>query len=283
MSALCDIAKNELLFSGFLRECESTNSTLIPDDIQSLVADFSRPTYLRYITSMQNSKDEIKIELDENIPDALSASIPDDVQHLKYKLDVICVQLGIQPSLITKISERNGGITLVSRGISRNKNIFFYTKNNKLYRISKSVRKIPIDFITSNNDKIIDIKNGAEHTIFLTESGKVYSFGANSSGQCGLGKSVPNVSRLTLIEFVNNDKIISIECGKLHTLFINNKNELLVCGYNYSGQLGIKNDFTLSMSNEWASDSDSDSDDENSFSETDDDDTDFEWMRSGKG
>merc|ERR1712154_680081 len=39
-------------------------------------------------------------------------------------------------------------------------------------------------------------------------------------------------------EFVNNDKIISISCGKLHSLFINERHELLVCGYNYCGQCG---------------------------------------------
>ena len=37
----------------------------------------------------------------------------------------------------------------------------------------------------------------------------------------------------------NNNKIISISCGNLHSLFIDKYQRLLVSGYNFSGQCGI--------------------------------------------
>merc|ERR1719251_669845 len=84
----------------------------------------------------------------------------------------------------------------------------------------------------------MDIKHGQHHTLFLTKMGNVYCTGSNDSGQCGLDSSYSEVRDIVKVEFVNNDKIISISCGKLHSLFINERHELLVCGYNYCGQCG---------------------------------------------
>eukprot|EP01084_Bolivina_argentea_P044604 82062_1 len=94
-----------------------------------------------------------------------------------------------------------------------------------------------IEKILNTNDRVIDIQSGTKHTLFLTAKGKVYSVGSNSSGQLGLGENIRQIDTPTLIPF--DDKIKAIACGELHSLFINKSGKLLVCGFNYCGQLGI--------------------------------------------
>eukprot|EP01084_Bolivina_argentea_P302745 522609_1 len=123
--------------------------------------------------------------------------------------------------------------------------------------------------VLNNDEKIIDIKSGSKHKLFLTSKGHVYGIGVNDSGQLGLGEHIKRVSTPTLVPI--DDEIQSIACGKLHSLFLNKNGKLLICGFNYSGQLGITNeqaaeyndDDESSNSNMYSSDtnnSDSDSD-----------------------
>ena len=91
---------------------------------------------------------------------------------------------------------------------------------------------------------------GEAHSIALNNEGKVYSWGFGSNGQLGLGfcedsfepgmglyksrKFIPEI-----IEYLKDEKIIDIKCGKTFTMFINDKYELYACGVNDLNQLGI--------------------------------------------
>ena len=57
--------------------------------------------------------------------------------------------------------------------------------------------------------------------------------------QCGLSKDIIYVPSPTLIPMSDQIKIKSIACGQFHTLFIDEYQRLLTCGYTYSGQCGI--------------------------------------------
>jgi alpha-tubulin suppressor-like RCC1 family protein len=48
---------------------------------------------------------------------------------------------------------------------------------------------------------IIDAAVGRNHTLFLTDTGLVYSCGDNKSGQCGVGTSSPQISKVTRINY----------------------------------------------------------------------------------
>ena len=121
------------------------------------------------------------------------------------------------------------------------------SKGKKYYYISK-----PTIISTFNDKKIIinKISCGEAHSVAMTNSGSVYSWGFGSNGQLGLGfcedyfepgKGLIKSRRL-LPEKININDIKDIQCGKTFTMFINNQNKLLACGNNDLCQLGLKSE-----------------------------------------
>ena len=116
------------------------------------------------------------------------------------------------------------------------------------------------------NDPIQLISLGSQHTICVTNKGKVYTFGWNNYGQCGVPinstivlKSELENNRLININKFNEldlkilnridgvkipqiDEIIlsnSITCGEDYTLIVDQEGKLWSFGLNLNGQLGL--------------------------------------------
>eukprot|EP01083_Nonionella_stella_P004282 12358_1 len=93
----------------------------------------------------------------------------------------------------------------------------------------------------SNNNKITKICTGFNHSLFLTNTGNVWSCGKNNFGQCGIVRQCGTADPLKLIPvlvpFLQN--IIDIECGLMHNLCIDRAQQLWGFGYNRFGQLGF--------------------------------------------
>ena len=89
------------------------------------------------------------------------------------------------------------------------------------------------------NKLIVSIACGFYHTIALDNTGKVYAWGHNGSGQLGNGD---NTSQSTPILIntgaILNKVIISIVGGYYHTIVLDNTGNVYTWGSNYSGQLG---------------------------------------------
>ncbi|CAF3654089.1 unnamed protein product [Rotaria socialis] len=93
------------------------------------------------------------------------------------------------------------------------------------------------------NDPIVDMAAGDRHTIIVTESGRAFAFGDNSSGQLGLGhtNNVEKVSCIKSLKFGDTgEKVILVACGRESSLVATNRGSLYAFGSNIRSQLGMK-------------------------------------------
>jgi len=96
--------------------------------------------------------------------------------------------------------------------------------------------------------QIIDICCGEYHTIVLTISGEVYSWGNNESGQIGIGSDDKCVSVPTLLNAFNGEKVKAISCGSIHSLALTESGRVFSWGSNNYKQLGVS-DNSIKVSN----------------------------------
>ena len=94
------------------------------------------------------------------------------------------------------------------------------------------------DKISKNLYKIIDIKCGGEHTLFLSNNGKVYACGHGYYGQLGLGNN-KNVKSPILVQSLSNKNIIEIASGWSHSLVLTDEGYAYSAGCGKFGELGI--------------------------------------------
>ncbi|CAF1432760.1 unnamed protein product [Rotaria magnacalcarata] len=100
------------------------------------------------------------------------------------------------------------------------------------------------------NDPIVDMAAGDRHTIIVTESGRAFAFGDNSSGQLGLGhtNNVEKVSCIKSLKFGDTgEKVILVACGRESSLVATNRGSLYAFGSNLRSQLGIQSSDSRSI------------------------------------
>jgi hypothetical protein len=96
---------------------------------------------------------------------------------------------------------------------------------------------IPMKLNGFDSEKVVMISCGRIHSMALTKSGRVFSWGDNLYGQLGLGNR-ENSNEPKLIEM--NDIIIKkLSGGHSHSMLLSNNGDIYVFGDNYCGQLGI--------------------------------------------
>lgn len=87
------------------------------------------------------------------------------------------------------------------------------------------------------------IASGPHHTLFVDRNMKVWCFGYNEHGQCGREIQTPLMTPKP-IENLMGLNIAQVSCGRRHSLFLTDRNEVYACGSNEQGQLGIGVEFT---------------------------------------
>ena len=95
-----------------------------------------------------------------------------------------------------------------------------------------------IIFNDKNLNKIINIKCGGEHTLFLSEIGRVYACGHGYFGQLGLGNN-KNVKSPILVHSLTNKNIIEIASGWSHSLALTDDGYVYSTGCGKFGELGL--------------------------------------------
>ena len=109
----------------------------------------------------------------------------------------------------------------------------------------------PIFHPLTSKLKITQIICGGEHTIALSQSNELYTWGLNVFGQLGLGDEINrNKPELVKINGMESDESINyISAGAQHSLMSTNKSNIYSCGYGKNYALGHldninKNEFT---------------------------------------
>ena len=103
--------------------------------------------------------------------------------------------------------------------------------------MADTIENMPIPISFPSSQKIVDISCGYDHTLALSESGKLYAWGYNNYGQLGLGDVIDIFEPMT-IEMPGNIFIKQISCGRAHSLLLSTDGHIYSFGLNSHGQLG---------------------------------------------
>jgi RCC1 and BTB domain-containing protein len=99
----------------------------------------------------------------------------------------------------------------------------------------------PIKVKGFNNERVVMISCGCEHSMALTECGHVYSWGYNDFGQLGIGNTEDS-NEPKLVAVIDENKcnvfIEKISCGYAHSLLLSIDGNIYAFGRNKSGELG---------------------------------------------
>ncbi|KAG0562187.1 hypothetical protein KC19_9G125100 [Ceratodon purpureus] len=86
--------------------------------------------------------------------------------------------------------------------------------------------------------RIVQISASHNHAAFITDIGKVYAFGDNTSGCCGVGERGVSVTKPTLVIALIGSPCQQVATGQGFTLAITRAGEVFSWGCNSHGQLG---------------------------------------------
>lgn len=97
------------------------------------------------------------------------------------------------------------------------------------------------NFSLFQDEVIYEMALGWGHSLALTSSGRLFSWGKNDSGQLGNGSNQPSqipIDITSRLRLQANDRIISIAAGSSHSALLTIEGRLFMWGRNVYGQLG---------------------------------------------
>jgi alpha-tubulin suppressor-like RCC1 family protein len=97
----------------------------------------------------------------------------------------------------------------------------------------------PKPFKVGTDELIVGGACGAKHTLVVTRSGSLFSAGSNEYGQCGLGRSTPEIARFSAVA---TKHVTQVAAGRAHSLLLTAARETYAFGCPEYGQLGNDTD-----------------------------------------
>ena len=85
--------------------------------------------------------------------------------------------------------------------------------------------------------KVVQASAGYEHSLVVTEEGKLYSFGFGGAGQLGHGDERDQL-RPKLVEGLGAGRVVQASAGGQHSLVVTQEGKLYSFGYGGYGRLG---------------------------------------------
>jgi len=103
---------------------------------------------------------------------------------------------------------------------------------------------VPV-FVSSGFSLGTKIAAGSNHSMLISQTGQVWSWGRNSYGQLGNGTTTNSYTPVLSSAVTDWNSLIMISAGKSHSLALKSDGSLWSWGYNYYGQLGHGNTSSL--------------------------------------
>ncbi|TVP84541.1 MAG: hypothetical protein EA375_06520 [Acholeplasmataceae bacterium] len=98
---------------------------------------------------------------------------------------------------------------------------------------------VPLDWPEWLDDKVVGIAAGEAHTLVLTESGRLFGFGNNDHGQCGMpGEDSRDEPFEINHHGWHDDPVVMMAAGRAHSLVLTVSGKVYAFGANDHGQLG---------------------------------------------
>lgn len=101
----------------------------------------------------------------------------------------------------------------------------------------RQLREIKVKL--DGDDKIQKISIGKMHALMITKSRKVYSWGDNTYGELGCGRSFKTKPSPGLVKFFKDMECIDIAAGARHSLVLEEHGRVFSFGDNSEGQCGV--------------------------------------------
>ena len=124
--------------------------------------------------------------------------------------------------------------------VAQNGSAYFAAKNGALYIWTEGNPYASLFFSPVLHDSFIAISCGKAHTLALTESGALYSWGSGSRGRLGTGDE-HDVDEPRLVESLRDHRVSCIAAGQFHSAATTDDGIAFTWGDNADGRLGLGN------------------------------------------
>ncbi|CAG2171483.1 unnamed protein product [Oppiella nova] len=116
-----------------------------------------------------------------------------------------------------------------------------YNGNGQVGNGTDSAQSVPIRVKGAlESCRVVSITCGGHHSIAVSDTGAVYSWGCNGEGQLGLGHQT-NQTTPVLITHLDHKPICRVVCGYRHTMLLSKDGIIYMFGLCDRGQLGTDN------------------------------------------
>lgn len=107
----------------------------------------------------------------------------------------------------------------------------------RVIREKASNHYVELDLPVNNNAEIVAISASSSHVMLLSEDGRVYTMGSNTSGELGHGNTDP-YKEPELVRSLARYRIVSVHAGIHCSFFVNHEGRVFACGNNTKSRLG---------------------------------------------
>ena len=144
---------------------------------------------------------------------------------------IVQMSLGFQHSLYLSSDGEVFGVGKNNR-FQLGKKFNEYTQNEEIFDRYQTCKQL--DYF---DERVVKVAAGKFHSLFLTESGKLFGLGYNQYGQLGISNSLYLHAEEPVEIFTDGIKIKDFKCGAHHTLLMSEEGELFGFGARMNGQL----------------------------------------------